>query len=260
MVVADGGGRIKKKYQQTWNICLTQEAPTLPPQPENANAHQNPSKFRVHHRTQGWLKQIAGPPGVIKLGARCQVSQRSLRVQGQLYSGLALVDFDELGNPLELPPRLSNLPLHPDKGGWYSVLGSLNYDSGDSEIANEANNVNPQNNIAIPIAPVNPARNAHPGPPNIFCQYHKCSGNSGPHTCASGRFTCNAPNCSWTRTFKTKQAFNRHYRAMHLNDRVDCPVQGCVHVGARGIKRADNLAPHLLNKHGIARARLLFGN
>ncbi|KAG0136235.1 hypothetical protein HOY82DRAFT_599482 [Tuber indicum] len=171
-----------------------------------------------------------------------------------------LVDFDELGNPVGLPAGLGDLPLYQDQNGWYSVLGSWNGTTDSSAIVNQVEEVNPQNNVAIPIAPVNPSGNARPGILNIFCQYHKCSGNSGPHTCAPRRFTCEAPNCSWTRTFKTKQAFNRHYRAMHLNDRVDCPVEGCVHVGDRGIKRADNLAPHLLNKHSIARATLPFGN
>ena len=80
--------------------------------------------------------------------------------------------------------------------------------------------------------------------------------HSGPHTCAPGKFTCEVPNCSLAGTFKPKQAFNRHYRAMHHSDRVDCPVEGCVRVGAQGIKRADNLAAHMLNKHGISHARL----
>ena len=75
--------------------------------------------------------------------------------------------------------------------------------------------------------------------------------HSGPHTCALGRFTCKAPNCTWSGNFKTKQAFNRHYRAMHLSDRVDCPIEGCPRVGAHGIKRADNLAAHIFNKHNI---------
>ena len=84
--------------------------------------------------------------------------------------------------------------------------------------------------------------------------------DSGPHSCTQGQFICKAPNCSWLGTFKTKQAFNRHYRAKHLNDRVDCPIEGCLYVGDRGIKRADNLPAHLLNKHGISRNRPLYEN
>ena len=84
--------------------------------------------------------------------------------------------------------------------------------------------------------------------------------DSGPHSCTPGHFTCKAPNRSWPGTFKTKQAFKRHYRAKHLNDRVDCPVEGCLYVGDRGIKRADNLPAHLLNKHGISRDRPLYEN
>ncbi|CUS13197.1 unnamed protein product, partial [Tuber aestivum] len=94
----------------------------------------------------------------------------------------------------------------------------------------------------------------------IFCQFHKCSGNRGPHTCAPRNFTCKAPDCAFPRSFKTKQALNKHYLAKHGNDRVDCPVEGCVHVGAQGINRADNLPAHLLNKHGIPQARLQYGN
>ncbi|KAG0637870.1 hypothetical protein HOY80DRAFT_1081695 [Tuber brumale] len=135
----------------------------------------------------------------------------------------SVADWDEQGNPLGFHPQLDDLPLHPDKDGWHSVLGSWNGATNNPEAANE---VNPEDRIAIPIVPVSPSRNASPVTPSIFCQYHKCSGNSGPHTCAPGRFTCEAPNCSWIGTPKTKQAFNRHYRAKHLNDRVDCPVEG----------------------------------
>jgi len=82
----------------------------------------------------------------------------------------------------------------------------------------------------------------------------------GLHSCAPGIFTCEAPNCTWPRTFKTKQALNGHYHAKHHNDRVDCPIEGCARVGAQGIKRADNLAAHMLNKHGISHPRMSFGN
>ncbi|KAG0637829.1 hypothetical protein HOY80DRAFT_1081879 [Tuber brumale] len=171
-----------------------------------------------------------------------------------------LVDFDELGNPLGLPPRLGDLPLYPEEDDWYSVLGSWNGAAGGIGAAGGVGEINPENNIVIPVSALNPPRNARAGLRLIFCQYHKCSGNSGPHTCAPGRFTCDAPGCSWPGTFSTKQAFNRHYLAKHHDDRVNCPVEGCVHVGDRGIKRADNLPAHLLNKHGISRARPPYGN
>ncbi|KAG0637830.1 hypothetical protein HOY80DRAFT_1081887, partial [Tuber brumale] len=165
----------------------------------------------------------------------------------------SLVDFDKLGNPLGLHQRLGELPLHRQENDWYSVLGSLNCATDNPETASELNEGNQENTLDVTFTPANRPSNARPSA-KIFCQYHKCSGNSGPHTCALGRFTCEAPNCSWRGTFKTKEAFNRHYLAKHHNDRVDCPVKGCTHVGDRGIKRADNLPAHLLNKHGIARA------
>ena len=195
-----------------------------------------------------------------------------------------LVSLDPLGNRLGLPAGLGDLPLHHNKDGWHSVLGSWNATTDNTETVNGGGS---SNNSDTPIPPVNPPQNARPDPTLIFCQYHKCSGNrlatpfisyltctrhttltatgtvlcdSGPHTCAPGRFTCAAPDCSWAGIFKTKQAFNRHYRAKHLNDRVDCPIKGCLYVGDRGIKRADNLPTHLLNKHGKSGNWQRYGN
>ena len=86
------------------------------------------------------------------------------------------MSLDALGNPLALPAGLGDLPLHLDKDGWHSVLGSWNapIDNTEPEAVNEKNS---SNNSDIPIPPVNPPRNAHPDLPLIFCQYHKCSGN-----------------------------------------------------------------------------------
>ncbi|CUS13199.1 unnamed protein product, partial [Tuber aestivum] len=170
------------------------------------------------------------------------------------------IDSDELGNPPRLHPRLDHLPLHPDGDGWYSVLGPSIGTSDNPATVDVVKEANQESNATIQGSPVNPSRNSCLDLPRIFCQYHKCTGASGPHTCAPGRFTCEAPNCPWSRTFKTKQAFNRHYHVMHGNDRVDCPVEGCENVRARGIKRADNLPAHLLNKHGISSARPPYGN
>ncbi|RPA91154.1 hypothetical protein L873DRAFT_1819838 [Choiromyces venosus 120613-1] len=147
-------------------------------------------------------------------------------------------------NPLDLP----------------AGLGSWNGTTDTPETANEVNKENPENNIAIPIPQVNRPRNARLSLPIIFCEYGKCTGHCGPHACARGRITCEAPSCSCPGSFKTKQAFNRHYLAKHFDDRVDCPVEGCPRVGARGIKQKDNLAAHMLNKHGISRDRPQYGN
>ena len=195
-----------------------------------------------------------------------------LRATPPFEVSYSLVGYDEQGHPIGLHPGLGNLPLHLDMDGWYSVLGSWNCAADNPNPANQISEANPENNLAILVPP----RNAHPSLQRIFCLHPKCSGNrlavpfdsaqyssyciiltctdnslSGPHTCAPGRFTCKAPNCTWSGIFKTKQAFNRHYRAIHLSDRVDCPIEGCVRVGAHGIKRSDNLAAHILNKHGI---------
>ena len=95
----------------------------------------------------------------------------------EIYSEqLTLVAFDEFHNPLSLPAGLGNLPLHAEKDGWHSVLGSWNGTTEDQEIAN-LNEGDPENDFDIPIVPVNLGRNARPGPILIFCQHHKCSGN-----------------------------------------------------------------------------------
>jgi len=89
---------------------------------------------------------------------------------------LTFVGPDELGNISGLPGRLGDLPLHPDKDGWHSVLGAWNGTTEDPEAANGAAQVNPENNTPIPI-PVTPPRNARPPLPRIFCHYPMCSGN-----------------------------------------------------------------------------------
>ena len=85
-----------------------------------------------------------------------------------------LVDLDPLGNRLGFPARLGDLPLHPDKDGWHSVLGSWNATTNNTETVNEQHS---SNNSDTPIPPVNPPENARPDPTLIFCQHHKCSGN-----------------------------------------------------------------------------------
>ena len=89
---------------------------------------------------------------------------------------------NELGSPIGLPPGLGNLPLHVDKDGWYSVLGSWNGTADNPNPANEISEANPENNLQISISALDPAREARPGLLRIFCQYHKCSGNRlAPH-------------------------------------------------------------------------------
>ena len=46
-------------------------------------------------------------------------------------SVLSLVDYDGQGNPVRLHPGLGDLPLYPEKDGWYSVLGSWNAPTSD---------------------------------------------------------------------------------------------------------------------------------
>ena len=92
-------------------------------------------------------------------------------------SNLYLVDHDERGHPVGLYLGLGNLPLHLDKDGWYSVLGSWNSSPDDPNPTNQRSEVNLEDNNAIPAPAINPASNDYSTLPSIFCQYHKCSGN-----------------------------------------------------------------------------------
>jgi len=87
------------------------------------------------------------------------------------------VDLDEQGYPVRLPLGLGNLPLHPEQDGWYSLLGSWGGARDNPNPDNQASEANQENDYAIPPPAMNPPRNDRPSPPNIFCQYHKCSGN-----------------------------------------------------------------------------------
>ncbi|RPB01319.1 hypothetical protein L873DRAFT_1803837 [Choiromyces venosus 120613-1] len=94
----------------------------------------------------------------------------------------------------------------------------------------------------------------------IIAVYHRCAGNSGPHTCSRGAYTCEALGCTWPTPFKTRQALNRHIEMVHVVSCVDCPVLGCERVGENGIKRKGNLPSHLWNKHQIPSASGSQGN
>jgi len=90
---------------------------------------------------------------------------------------VALVDYDELGNPIGLHPGLANLPLYPDDDGWFSVLGSGNGALDNLHLADDVIEVNLENRLAIHAPAIDPPRDVRPSLPRIFCQYPKCSGN-----------------------------------------------------------------------------------
>jgi len=89
----------------------------------------------------------------------------------------SLIDYDELGNPIGLHPGLTNLPLHPDQDGWYSVLGSGNGAIDNLHPVDDVIEVNLENRLVIPAPAIDPPRNVRPSLPRIFCQYPMCSGN-----------------------------------------------------------------------------------
>jgi len=80
----------------------------------------------------------------------------------------------ELGNRLGLPAGLGDLPLYAEEDGWYSVLGPW---KGTTDKPDDVNEYNPEANLDILPAPVNPPKNARLDPTLIFCEYRKCSGN-----------------------------------------------------------------------------------
>ena len=90
---------------------------------------------------------------------------------------LELVGSDGLGNPLGLPAGLGELPLHQDKDGWHSVLGTWNDTSDNPDTLNEAAKADPENNIVTYAALVSPPRNARPRLSSVICHYPGCSGH-----------------------------------------------------------------------------------
>ncbi|RPA89423.1 hypothetical protein L873DRAFT_1849304 [Choiromyces venosus 120613-1] len=160
---------------------------------------------------------------------------------------LDLVPTDATGKALPLNPELGPLPLFPHDDGWYTILGPpISHTTAGVNYENRStNNIPAFNKVNIP-GHIITARG------KVYCGSSRCSGNSGPHTCSRGSFTCDAPDCTRATPFRTKQALNRHYEMIHLDERFDCPVSGCKRVGERGIKRYDNLAVHVRNKHGMA--------
>jgi len=168
----------------------------------------------------------------------------------------AYLDKSEISGQTPLSAEPGPLPLHQNDG-FCSVLGrSLSHVTNGDQAKGSAND----------ILAYNP-----PGD-KIFCGSSKCSGtmfaplplyvyplhrltrSSGPHTCSNHSFTCIAPNCARLTPFRTKQALNRNYEATHLAQRVGSPVPRCESVGKNAVRRGDNLAAHIENKHGVSPA------
>ncbi|KAG0640953.1 hypothetical protein HOY80DRAFT_1135608 [Tuber brumale] len=162
---------------------------------------------------------------------------------------IQLVLVDAAGVACPLPAELGSLPLYQDDDGFFSVLGPpLSHTTPGGDEANEPASISAGNTLAYDRINISATLAPHTG--RVFCGSSRCSGNSGPHICSRRSFTCNAAGCPWLDPFKTKQALNRHYEAIHLGERLDCPVLGCDNVGEKGIKRLDNLVAHLKNQHG----------
>ncbi|CUS07917.1 unnamed protein product [Tuber aestivum] len=159
-----------------------------------------------------------------------------------------------------LPTELGPLPLYPLDDGFFSVLGPLPLSPSDggfsvlgpslnyTAIGYQANE--PADDTPVPQWIAETSDTPRPTRDKFFCGSPRCSGNSGPHTCSSPSYTCEASGCTRRTPFKTRRSLNRHYEAEHLVERVDCPFPGCVNVGKKGIKRHDNLVAHMRNKHG----------
>ncbi|RPB00436.1 hypothetical protein L873DRAFT_1843038 [Choiromyces venosus 120613-1] len=157
-----------------------------------------------------------------------------------------LILTDTTGKALPLNPELGPLPLYLHHDGWCTVLGPpLSHTTADVNQDNDSpNNVPAVNNVNI-FAPIITPRG------KVYCGSSRCQGNSGPHACSRRSFTCGAADCARETPFQTKQALNRHYEMIHLDERLDCPVPGCQNVGERGIKRYDNLVVRVRSKHGM---------
>ena len=177
-----------------------------------------------------------------------------------------LVSTNAAGVAHPLPAELGPLPLYRLDDGSYSVLGlPLNYLTLEAQANGSRDNALAYNPVNVSAALTLPRD-------KVFCGSFKCSGNRfahpstvlcslrrltwrrGPHSCSPRAYTCNAPACTRLTPFKTKQALNRHYEAIHLAQRIDCPVPGCENIGERGIKRYDNLVAHMKNRHGVSAA------
>jgi len=178
-------------------------------------------------------------------------------------SQFQLVSTNSAGVAHPLPAELGPLPLYPLSDGFYSVIGPRLCH------ATPLNQANGSTNHTLASSPINISGILTSPGDKVFCGSSRCSGNRfaslllylcayppnrltrgrGPHTCSRRSYTCRAPSCARPKSFRTKQALNRHYELVHLGERIDCPVLGCENVGEKGIKRYDNLIVHVKNVH-----------
>ncbi|KAG0637871.1 hypothetical protein HOY80DRAFT_222924 [Tuber brumale] len=175
--------------------------------------------------------------------------------------GAAFANYFETLCPL--PSELEDLPLYPDGDGFYSVNGPAFYVNHrklptshtlDSPCFNPAGQIpsisshlrqHPTNTTSESAIP--PSRPPLPTPPPTTSSQSR----SGPQTLPQGGYACNEPGCTWPSAFSKRQGLTRHYQAIHLQKRIDCPIPECGRVGDKGIKRKDNVRAHVRNKHGV---------
>ena len=150
-----------------------------------------------------------------------------------------------LSPPLHHATGLRPLPLHPEDDCLYSVGQPFSYTNTLTNDTPATLTPLPLELEFLPLQPEDDSFYSLLGPPLSRANA------SAKDTSSRGRYICDVPDCTWPSPFETKQALNRHYEVRHLSKRVDCPVPGCEMVGAKGIKREDNLRAHVRNKHGI---------
>ncbi|KAG0637835.1 hypothetical protein HOY80DRAFT_1002314 [Tuber brumale] len=80
----------------------------------------------------------------------CPLGHSEAREQQQLQTRMVLMSqvfvLAQLGSPPGLHAGLGDLPLHPDKGGWYSVLGPWD-GAADTPGTDELSEENLENNL-----------------------------------------------------------------------------------------------------------------
>ncbi|CUS13999.1 unnamed protein product, partial [Tuber aestivum] len=170
---------------------------------------------------------------------------------------ISLVSFGEFGTPRPLPTGLGSQPLFPDDNGFFSVNGPLDLTTLTSGTAVAPPNRDGHSTIHPLITDLSSFSGQNPRATPSRRQSLNNDLNddvvpSGQRTRSERRsYLCHERGCTWGSSFPTRQAFNRHREAKHLKMRVGCPIPGCDRVGDKGIKRKDNLPPHILKKHGI---------
>ncbi|RPA89424.1 hypothetical protein L873DRAFT_661051 [Choiromyces venosus 120613-1] len=142
---------------------------------------------------------------------------------------LQLTTSHTSNNVLPLPAEPRPLPLYLNDDGLYSALfpQPTQLDIGVSPGIQST----PETDSARISSAVAPFRDA------VFCATSRCLGNNGLHICSCSSFTCDIPGCTRATPFQTKQALNRHYEAIHLDQLLDCPVSRCERAGQKGLER-----------------------